>query len=135
MTWPTCSQRVRAKRSGRDTVSASGVRARSHTPNPEPTSPALLHVKRGEPVSAPRYRYAHQQERKRWAPTVEQGRAYCAEPICLMPTRWIPPGTPWHLCHDPTGTVWIGVGHERCNATEAAKRMHRTRKAKRRWAL
>lgn len=95
-------------------------------------------------MSKPRYRYAHQQERKRWEPVVAAGEAYCAEPRCLMRTRWIAPGTKWHVSHDPSGTVVIGVSHERCNTSEGAtrgNRMRRKRPVKRppptsgRWSL
>lgn len=93
-------------------------------------------VRSGVNVSKPRYRHAHQQERKRWAPVVAAGDAYCAEPVCLMKSRWIPPNWAttqlWHLCHDPSGTIVIGVGHRKCNLSEAAKRGNkmRSRKAK-----
>ena len=82
------------------------------------------------------YGHSHRLERKKWEPVVEAGQAYCAEPVCVMPNRWIPPGSRWHLCHDPTGTVWIGVGHGRCNEAESARRNNPKRAAKRtRWAL
>lgn len=71
--------------------------------------------------------WQHQQERAKWAPVVEAGEAHCVEPICLMATRWIPPGTPWHLSHDPTGTIWLGPSHRRCNLSEAAIRGNKTR--------
>lgn len=86
-------------------------------------------------MSSPRYRHAHQQERKRWAKQVEQGLAFCAEPRCLMPDRWIHPNARWHLLHDPTGTTYIGVGHERCNTSEGATRGNLARARRRRWAL
>lgn len=85
-------------------------------------------------MAAPKYGHAHQKERARWAPLVEAGDAYCAEPRCLMPTRWIPPGSPWHLCHDPSGTAYIGVGHAKCNTSEGGIRGNRGRKA-RWWSL
>lgn len=91
-------------------------------------------------MSEPQYRYRHQQERKRWAPVVEAGQAYCAEPVCVVlqagGSRWIPPGSAWHLSHDPTGTVWIGPSHARCNGAENARRNNPKRAAKRRrWVL
>lgn len=85
-------------------------------------------------MSDPRYRYAHQQERKRWAPVVEAGQAQCAEPVCVMPSRWIPPGSAWHLSHDVTGTWWIGPSHARCNQAENARR-NNPKRARRRWKL
>lgn len=78
-------------------------------------------------VSAPRYRHAHQQQRERMRPDVEAGRAFCVEPICLMPDRWIQPGTAWDVSHDPTGTVTLGPSHARCNRSEGASRGNRTR--------
>lgn len=75
-------------------------------------------------MSKPQYRYAHQQERKRWAPVVAAGEAYCTEPICLMRSRWIPPGTPWHLSHDAATGRWIGPSHRRCNLAESNRRRH-----------
>jgi hypothetical protein len=81
-------------------------------------------------VSKPRYRHRHQQERKRWAPVVAAGEAYCAQPVCVMATRWIPPGTAWALGHDDTGQVWIGPVHQRCNARDGAARGNRMRSRK-----
>lgn len=85
-------------------------------------------------MSKPRYRYSHQQERKRWVPLVAQGEALCAEPVCLMPTRVIPPQWArtqlWHLCHDPSGSIVIGIGHRKCNLSEAAKRGNKLRSRK-----
>jgi hypothetical protein len=85
------------------------------------------------------YGYHHRQERKRWAPVVASGDAFCAEVRCLMSSRWIPPGSEWHLAHDPSGTRYVGVSHPKCNVSEAATRMHATRKLmqepQRRWTL
>ncbi|WP_134740008.1 hypothetical protein [Nocardioides sp. 503] len=82
-------------------------------------------------MAKPKYRWAHQQERKRWVPVVAAGEAYCAEPVCKMRSRLIPPAWAntqlWHLCHDPTGTVVIGPGHRRCNTSEGASRGNRQR--------
>lgn len=80
-----------------------------------------------QPKRAGKYGPAHQAERKRLTPIVEAGNAYCAEPVCVMPTRWIEPGSKWTLCHDETGTRWIGPGHQRCNQREAAVRGNRQR--------
>lgn len=78
-------------------------------------------------MSDQRYRYAHQQERKRWQRVVDRGEAHCAEPICLMADRWIAPGTPWDVSHDPSGTVTIGPSHRGCNRSEGASRGNRMR--------
>lgn len=77
-----------------------------------------------------KYGYRHQKERERWAPVVAAGQAYCCEPVCLMPDRWIRPGSRWHLSHDRSGTVWIGVSHYRCNTTEGGKRGYIASRAK-----
>lgn len=91
-------------------------------------------------MSDPRYRHAHQTERKRLAPIVEAGLAYCAEPRCLWVeagrTRWIPPGAPWQLSHTPDGLRYIGPSHAKCNSSEAAIRGNRARaKRRRRWVI
>lgn len=92
-------------------------------------------------MTSQRYRYAHQQERKRLRVDVEAGLAYCAEPVCLMADRWIPPGTPWDVSHDPSGTVTIGPSHRACNRSEGARRGNRMRRGDRqngtanRWRL
>jgi hypothetical protein len=94
-------------------------------------------------MAKPKYGYAHQQVREAWRTVVADGEAYCAEPVCLMTSRWIPPEWAptqlWHVCHDPTGTEVIGVGHRRCNTSEGAKRGNRMRSqrpaAPNRWAL
>lgn len=79
-----------------------------------------------------KYGWAHQQEREAWRPIVAAGQAYCAETVCLMKTRLIPPAWAptqlWHVCHDPSGQLVIGVGHRRCNLSEAARRGNRMRR-------
>ena len=83
-------------------------------------------------MAKPKYGHAHQQERERWRPIVAAGEAYCAEPVCLMRSRLIPaawaPTQLWHVCHDPSGLIVIGVGHRRCNLAEAARRGNRMRR-------
>lgn len=81
-------------------------------------------------MAKPKYRHAHQQERKRWEPVVAAGEAYCAEVVCKMSSRWIPPGSKWHLAHDPSGTTYVGVAHEPCNTSEGASRGNRMRSRK-----
>lgn len=89
-------------------------------------------------MAKPRYRYAHQQERKRLTPLVEAGEAYCMQTNpavpgsapgsgCVMKTRWIPPGSKWHVVHDDTGTRTLGPGHEKCNTRDAAIRGNKAR--------
>lgn len=68
------------------------------------------------------YGWAHQKERRRLKPVVDAGNAWCAQPICLMPTRWITPGTPWALGHNDTRTAWIGPVHAICNQRDGASK-------------
>lgn len=104
-------------------------------------------------MTQPRYRYAHQQQRKRLKPYVNRGEAFCVEPVCLKPDRWIHPGDHeydcrntrcngcnWDVCHDPTGTIVTGTGHTECNRSEGASRGNRMRSRQnapnaRRWVL
>lgn len=91
-------------------------------------------------MATSRYGWEHQQERAAWRPSVEAGLEDCREPVCLFELdglgRRIQPGSPWHLCHDPSGTVVIGPGHRRCNTSEGARRMHAQRRREpRRWEL
>ena len=83
-----------------------------------------------------KYGYAHQQEREAWRPIVAAGQAVCAEPVCkiqqrggtrAIPAEWAPTQL-WHVCHDPSGTLVIGVGHRACNLSEAARRGNRMRR-------
>ena len=77
------------------------------------------------------YGYTHQQERERWRPTVEAGRAICAEPICLMPSRAIHPGTPWDLAHNRNTGHYRGPAHRRCNRAEGARWKETLRQSRR----
>lgn len=88
------------------------------------------------------YGRPHQQERERWRPTVDAGLAHCAEPVCLMPERWIQPGAAWDLAHDReatrlTGTAtYRGPAHARCNRSEGARHQAPTTVLPpRRWVL
>lgn len=72
-------------------------------------------------MAKPQYRGVHQQTREAWRPIVESGQAQCAEPICLMATRWIPPGSPWDLAHDRAAGGYRGPAHARCNRSEGAR--------------
>lgn len=69
-----------------------------------------------------KYGGSHKAERLRWKPVVEAGDAWCVEPVCVMASRWIPPGSAWDLAHDTTGTEWLGPAHARCNRREGAVR-------------
>lgn len=69
----------------------------------------------------------HQRTRRALKPTVDSGNAYCAEIICLHPSRWINPATPWHLAHDRTTGGYLGPAHARCNMAEQARNRHQVR--------
>jgi hypothetical protein len=62
---------------------------------------------------------AHRGLREQLRPTVDTGQAWCTEPICIEPTRWIAPGTPWDLAHDRQTGQHRGPAHARCNRSEA----------------
>jgi hypothetical protein len=69
-----------------------------------------------------RYGGSHQKLHKQWEPIIAAGGGWCTEPVCLFSTRWIPPGTPWHLAHTPDGTAYHGPAHRRCNLAERNRR-------------
>lgn len=71
-------------------------------------------------MAAARYRGKHLQLRAQLAPSVAEGRAYCAEVRCLYPSRWIRPGSRWDLAHDRINGGYRGPAHARCNRSEAA---------------
>lgn len=79
----------------------------------------------------------HRAEKARLRPIVDAGHAYCAEPRCLEPTRWIRPGTAWDLAHNRTTGGYHGAAHARCNRSEGATYGNRHRRPARRarWAL
>jgi hypothetical protein len=71
----------------------------------------------------------HQKLKEQWRPLVDAGQVSCHEDICLEErdgrTRWIAPGTPWHLSHTPDGSAWTGPSHRRCNIAESNRRTPR----------
>ena len=79
----------------------------------------------------------HQKLRASWKPYVEAGMVQCHAVECLMSSRWITPGSTWHLGHTPDRTGWTGPEHAKCNTHEGAVRGNRqrpnTRKQSRRW--
>ena len=80
----------------------------------------------------------HRAERKKWARVVASGEAWCCEPVCLMPSRWIAPGTPWDVAHDTSGSQYLGPSHRACNRSEGATRGNRKRNGRltsERWVL
>lgn len=49
------------------------------------------------------------------------GSGLCAEAVCLYRSRLITPAMKLHVCHDrATGRV-LGLGHQRCNVSEAGR--------------
>lgn len=70
------------------------------------------------------YKYGtqHRKERDKVAKQVEAGYGWCCEIVCVMPTRWIPPGSKWHLAHLPDGVGYRGPAHDRCNEGEGGRR-------------
>lgn len=91
-------------------------------------------------MSKPQYRTREYRDAKAaLRPVVEAGRAYCAELVCVLPDRWIAPGSPWALAHDhrdPSGEALLGPAHRRCNLAEAARRNNPKRRPEaRRWVL
>lgn len=73
------------------------------------------------------YGSSHQRLRKQYARMVAAGRAQCSEVVCLSPTRWIQPGTPWDLAHGATRDTYRGPAHAACNRSESATRTNRSR--------
>ena len=68
------------------------------------------------------YSGEHPKLRRHWKPIVDAGQAHCHAIVCLQPSRWIQPGTPWHLGHTADRTAWTGPEHERCNTADGARR-------------
>lgn len=81
-------------------------------------------------MTKPKYTGTYLALRRAWTPVVARGEATCHEPICLMPTRAIAPGSKWDLCHTPDGKTITGPGHRRCNRSEGATRGNRSRGAR-----
>lgn len=81
-------------------------------------------------MSKPQYRYAHQQERKRWAAIVDAGQAWCWR--C---GTWLPPGCLWDLGHDDIDkTKYRGPECRKCNRG-APRRNAAASRAVPRWVL
>lgn len=79
------------------------------------------------------YGAAHQAERRRLAPIVAAGQAWCWR--C---GGWIPPGTPWELGHDDHDrSIYRGPEHLKCNRAAGARKGNRSPvrrlKARREW--
>lgn len=72
------------------------------------------------------YGAEHKAEKETWRPIVDAGQAWCAEVRCVVAekggTRWIPPGSPWHLAHAAGQLGYRGPAHRRCNIAEVNRR-------------
>lgn len=49
------------------------------------------------------------------------GSGLCAEIVCRYPSRLITPDMQLHLCHDRRTGAVLGLGHAKCNTSEAAR--------------
>jgi hypothetical protein len=70
------------------------------------------------------YGSEHERLRAQWTPAVEAGAVDCHATTCVMPSRRIKPGTPWHLGHTADRTAWTGPEHATCNTVDGGRRSH-----------
>lgn len=97
------------------------VLGRTYCPERDATMGRFRGVRRG--TAAERgYDYAHQQERKRWAPLVARGLVdcwRCGQRIVPDPTQT---GDGWDLGHNADRTEWLGPEHAcQCNRSSAGR--------------
>ena len=67
----------------------------------------------------------HKATHEAHARIVNAGNGWCTEVVCLMPTRWIDPDTPWDSAHDdtdPLGERYLGPAHAKCNRSAGGKK-------------
>lgn len=67
----------------------------------------------------------HQSERARWAAIIAREGSWCSERFCVMTTRRIEIGAPFHLAHDHEAggsRDYLGPAHPECNEHEARLR-------------
>jgi hypothetical protein len=70
----------------------------------------------------------HKALRRKWAAVIATGHGRCVEPICLMTSRWIEPGSAWDVPHNEDGVTYRdGPAHAKCNRAEGATRGNRKR--------
>lgn len=90
-------------------------------------------------VSAKHRTPEYRAEKERLRPIVEDGEGWCAETVCLVEadggSRWIPPGSRWHLAHARNDDGFLGPAHERCNSSEGGKRGNEVRNGVKWWPL
>ena len=81
----------------------------------------------------------HKAASKRGKQDVARGQGWCVQGMhgssgtCVMRSRYIAPGDQWHVAHDDSGTVIIGLAHALCNAIDGGQRSHTPPED--RWAL
>lgn len=80
-------------------------------------------------MAAAKYNTAeHKHLRAEYGKQIAAGYGWCVEPICLMPSRVIPPDTPsteWHVPHNEDGVTYRGgPAHRACNAADGGRRRH-----------
>lgn len=77
------------------------------------------------------YNRTHWKLRARWKPLVDSGQVKCHADLCLEErdggNRWIPPGAPWHMGHTADRSGWTGPEHQRCGASDGARRGNQDR--------
>lgn len=75
----------------------------------------------------------YREARTRYRTLIESGQGWCAQPVCVMADRWIPPGADFDTAHDDSGTVILGPAHTKCNRSDGGKRRWRAKVT--RWVL
>ena len=75
----------------------------------------------------------HRAKVKQYRVDVDNGNGWCAELVCLMPSRHIEPGAAIDAAHAPGGLGYLGPAHPLCNRSEGGKRGRGG--IVRRWAL
>ncbi|QYJ03324.1 hypothetical protein KUV85_13430 [Nocardioides panacisoli] len=67
----------------------------------------------------------HWELRSEYAAIIRSHGGYCVERVCIMATRRIERGAPWHLAHDHDrggSRDYLGPAHPECNQAEALRR-------------
>lgn len=68
------------------------------------------------------YGSEHRRMRESLRPVIERGDGWCMAAVCIMPSRWIAPGSRWDLGHLPDRSGWLGACHQACNRSEGGRR-------------
>lgn len=110
--------------------------------NPQAHSPAKSDTYRStqvtpkQPMASPQYNTPqHKALRKQYRRVVDAGNGWCAELICLMPSRHIAPYMPFDLAHDRATGGHLGAAHPLCNRAEGGRHRHAKNKRSERWEL